>query len=273
LYPERWAAASGDRSSFLSEVLVQGAGAAIDVKVRFLHLLAEQKDGRNWQFAEERELRIEDVRPDMPRQQHFRFARREQREESTSRTQEEIRGVIEASLNRVDSGIYKLSLRVVNATEVSGSDPLSRDDASMRALVATHAILYATAGEFISLTNPPEQYGAAVAGCVNEGVWPVLAGEPGSSQWMLVSPIILGDYPQIAPESPGDLFDGTEIDEILTLRVLTLTDQEKAEMRSADPRLRELLERTESLTPEEMMKLHGALRNPHAFASGAGGDK
>ena len=34
---------------------------------------------------------------------------------------------------------------------------------------------------------------------------------------MLSAPIILYDYPQIAPESPGDLFDLTEIDELLTL--------------------------------------------------------
>ena len=77
---------------------------------------------------------------------------------------------------------------------------------------------------------------------------------------MLSSPIILYDYPQIAPESPGDLFDGTEIDEILTLRILTLTDEEKLEMREADDRARRILERTESLPAEHFMKLHGALR-------------
>jgi hydrogenase maturation protease len=77
---------------------------------------------------------------------------------------------------------------------------------------------------------------------------------------MLSSPIILYDYPQIAPESAGDLFDGTEIDEILTLRILTLTDEEKREMRGVDERARRLLERTETLPPEQMMKLHGAMR-------------
>ena len=77
---------------------------------------------------------------------------------------------------------------------------------------------------------------------------------------MLSSPIILEDYPRIAPESPGDLFDGGEIDQLLVLNILTLTDEEKAEMRDSDPRAREILERTEALSHEELMRLHGAIR-------------
>ncbi len=95
--------------------------------------------------------------------------------------------------------------------------------------------------------------------CTNTGVWPVLAGEPGQRDVMLASPIILYDYPEVAAESPGDLFDGAEIDEILTLRILTLTDEEKDEMRRADARTRQLLERTEALTPEHMRRLHGVM--------------
>jgi hydrogenase maturation protease len=78
---------------------------------------------------------------------------------------------------------------------------------------------------------------------------------------MFCSPIILYDYPQIAPESEGDFFDGTEMDEMLTLRVLTLTDAEKEEMRNDDPRARKILERTETLTPEAMLKAHGVIRS------------
>jgi hypothetical protein len=79
---------------------------------------------------------------------------------------------------------------------------------------------------------------------------------------MLSSPIILYDYPQIAPESPGNLFDSTEIDEILSLRILTLTDEEKREMAGASEQARALLERTESLSPADWGRLHGALRRP-----------
>jgi hypothetical protein len=88
----------------------------------------------------------------------------------------------------------------------------------------------------------------------------VLVGEIGERKMMLASPIILYDYPQIAPESPGDLFDGTEIDEILALRILTMTEEEKQEVRAGDERARRILERTESLPPEHFQKLHGALR-------------
>ncbi|HUC30940.1 MAG TPA: hypothetical protein VMR80_15190, partial [Candidatus Acidoferrum sp.] len=77
---------------------------------------------------------------------------------------------------------------------------------------------------------------------------------------MLASPIILYDYPQIAPESAGDLFDGTEIDEILSLRIMTLTDEEKREIRASDDRARQILERTENMPAEQFMKLHGTVR-------------
>jgi hydrogenase maturation protease len=89
----------------------------------------------------------------------------------------------------------------------------------------------------------------------------VLVGEEGERGVMLSSPIILYDYPQIAPESAGDLFDGTEIDEILTLRIMTLTEEEKREMRGADERARQILERTETLPLEQLMKMHGAMRS------------
>jgi hypothetical protein len=85
---------------------------------------------------------------------------------------------------------------------------------------------------------------------------------------MLAAPIILYDYPQIAPESAGDLFDGTEIDEILQLRILTMTDAEKLEIRNGDDRTRQILERTEMLPPEHFQKLHGALRGMKSPSEG-----
>ena len=96
----------------------------------------------------------------------------------------------------------------------------------------------------------------------------MLAGEEGRPDTILSAPIILYDYPQIAPESAGDLFDGTEIDEILALRILTLTDAEKLEVRNGDDRARRILERTEMLPPEHFQKLHGALRGLRAGPEG-----
>ena len=130
----------------------------------------------------------------------------------------------------------------------------------MRSLISAHVILGADGGEFISLLDPPEALREITAVCRNVGVFPVLVGEEGQRDTMLASPIILYDYPQIAPESAGDLFDGTEIDEILSLRILTMTDEEKLEMRQSDDRTRQLLESIETLPEEHLMKLHGVLR-------------
>jgi hydrogenase maturation protease len=96
------------------------------------------------------------------------------------------------------------------------------------------------------------------------GTWPVLVGDEQKAERniLLSSPIILYDYPKVAPESAGPLFDGTEIDEILTLRILTMTDQEKLEMRQVHQQARALLERTESLPADSLLKMHGTLRQP-----------
>ena len=107
-------------------------------------------------------------------------------------------------------------------------------------------------------TTPPR----VVASCSQHRCWPVLAGDPGGTDLVLGSPIILYDYPEIAAESAGALFDATEIDEILTLRVMTMTDDEKAEARATDPRAREIIDRCEAMTAESLEQLHGILRNP-----------
>jgi len=156
-------------------------------------------------------------------------------------------------------GAIRLRVRVENRTEPRV--PLrSRDDGLRYALIAAHLLIGVAGGSFLSLTDPPEWAAGEVAGCVNIGTWPVLAGPPECRDLMLSSPVILYDHPEVAPESAGDLFDATEIDEILTLRILTLTEQEKQEMIAADDRARLLLERTEALAREQLMNLHGAVR-------------
>jgi hypothetical protein len=110
------------------------------------------------------------------------------------------------------------------------------------------------------MTDPPEWAAADVADCVNVGTWPVLAGPDDCTDLVLSSPVILYDHPEIAAESAGDLFDATEIDEILTLRTLALTDSEKRQARSTDPRAAELLDRLDDLPPEMLERMHGAIR-------------
>jgi hypothetical protein len=164
------------------------------------------------------------------------------------------RAVVETAAEPVEDGLFRLTVLVRNETDFEGSD------ATRKSMLSTHTILTVRNGEFVSLIDPPAAYREAASGCHNVGTWPVLVGAEGERDTMLSSPIILYDYPQVAPESPGDLFDGAEIDEILTLRILTLSDEEKAEIRGGGARAREVLERSESLPPEQIMKLHGALR-------------
>jgi hydrogenase maturation protease len=238
---------------------------AIEVTVRFLHLVNEERAGQSSQTGIEREILVSNA----VSTQRFTFPGWQGSAEGALQRQERVDGVIEILSESIDDGIQRVTLRVTNATELPEWKELSRDQASLHALVSAQAILRVKGGEFVSLTDPQGASRQAADGCDHQGVWPVLAGELGTRDCMLVSPIILSDYPQVAPESPGDLFDGAEIDEILTLRILTMTDGEKEEMRQMDERTRRILERSENLSSSQLMQLHGTLRNPHAL----GGDR
>jgi hypothetical protein len=176
---------------------------------------------------------------------------------------ETLHGSIEWDAEVVDTGgkedrIVRLTVRVRNLTPCAVTEATKRETALMFSLVSAHTILGVEEGEFLSLLDPPPGLEALAAGCNNIGTWPVLVGD--QAETVLSSPIILYDHPQIAPESAGNLFDATEIDEILSLRILTLTEDEKREMRQSDQRAREILERTENMPEEQFMKLHGVLR-------------
>ena len=151
----------------------------------------------------------------------------------------------------------RVTLTLTNLTRWRGPD---REDALRSSFLSTHFVLRVDGAAFVSLTDPPSAFRDDAVACRNEGCWPVLVGEPGDRSTMLAAPIILPDYPRIAPESPGDLFDGGEIDELLMLNILGLTDEERQQLQSSDPRAREILERTMSLTPEQMIRLHGTIR-------------
>ena len=176
------------------------------------------------------------------------------------RTRREMNGRIRVAAHRLAEGTFRIEVRIENVTAIDEVASASRDLALTHSLVSAHIVLGIEHGDFVSLLDPPEALKSAAEDCHNQGVFPVLVGSPGQRDTVLASPIILYDYPQIAPESAGDLFDGTEIDEILSLRIMTMTDDEKHEMRESDERARQMLERTESLPAEQFMKLHGVLR-------------
>jgi hypothetical protein len=157
------------------------------------------------------------------------------------------------------SPLFRLRMRVENTDETTPPET-PREEALRRSLIATHALLAASGASFVSLLEPPGWAEAEARACENVHTFPVLAGEPGGRDLVLSSPILLYDHPRIAPESPGDLHDAAEVDEILSLRTLTLTDEEKREARATDPRSAAIVDRVDAMPPEVMSRLHGTFR-------------
>lgn len=261
VYPKDYSDAHPGSDSWVMHtecLIVSHAKPTFTTRIRFLQLLertSTDPDAPSWHEAIEREISVEGSGRrvmDLP-------ARTEMDGEITRR-REAILGEIEVKTDQIEDELWRIAIEMCNTTPLAGAD-MAWDEIMLRTCTATHAIVTVHDGEFVSLLDPPGQWRAAVEGCRQEGAWPVLVGDEGQRDTMLCSPIILYDYPQVAPESPGDFFDGTEIDEMLTLRILTMTDEEKREMSRVDERARQLLERTESLNEDELRRLHGAWRN------------
>jgi hypothetical protein len=157
-----------------------------------------------------------------------------------------------------DGDLVRLAVTVTNEHPYMAAD---KDEAVRRSLLGAHLLIEAHEAAFVSLLDPPPEAAPAAARCRQHRCWPVLAGPQGTADILLGAPIILYDHPQVAGESPGALFDSTEIDEILTLRVMTMTDDEKAEARATDPRAGAIVDRCDAMTAADMQHLHGARRD------------
>ncbi len=249
--------------------------AALKAPVRFVESLRLGEDVVHaWQEALEREVLLDAASlgdlAACPRQVEFGFGPEVDRESMRDaagaiaglieREQKRISGAIDLSARAVGDDLFRVTVRIANETLLAGAAAADRELALLHACVSTHTILATENGEFVSSLDPPDVLRDLAAGCQNIGTYPVLVGAQGESDTVLSSPIILYDYPEIAAESPGDLFDSTEIDEILTLRIMTLTDDEKRSMAALDDRGRALLERTEALARDQLMGLHGTIR-------------
>ncbi|MFF5842784.1 hypothetical protein ACFY74_15065 [Streptomyces massasporeus] len=177
------------------------------------------------------------------------------------RSREEIRAETTVTAERLCDDLCRIRVRTTN-TAPAPPPRTPRDEALRRALIATHTLIGGDGVEFVSLIDPPADLEALVRACRNEFTFPVLGGEAGDTGPVLLSaPIILPDHPQVAPESPGDLHDAAEIDEILTLRTMLLTDEEKREARATDPRAAAILDRVDTMPQEVFERLHGAVRS------------
>ena len=293
VYPRAYSEAGAEDDPWLmqTQCLVSGDGETkVEVRVRFLHV-TERKVGRRsgeiLEFVEELQIGVEHYLPwdeatereitvgqctlsellGRPGRAGIDISGGSRQEEITNPTGEVLGalvrswralcGEVEVDAEALREGIYRLTVKIINTTPWEGED---RENTLRQTFCSTHTTLEVEGGTFVSMTDPPEPLRELAEECENRKTWPVLVGEEGTQDMLLSSPIILSDYPEIAPESPGDMFDGGEIDQLLILNILTLTDEEKAEMRASDPRAREILERCESLSQEELMNLHGAIR-------------
>ena len=284
---------SADGAAMQTECIVRGdISTRIDITLRFLQIIertladAEQRPVSRlevgervylpWQEAKEREVVLQGCTLGAlleGRSVGFAFPESEETEpilDAAQRTlgtivrrQRALVGELECVGVRCGENAFTIRVLATNHTTAI-ADGHPREELLPHSLVSVHTVLTVVrgSGEFISLTDPPASLGDAAAACRNVRTWPVLVGEPGERDTMLSSPIIIADYPQIAPESAGDLFDGTEIDEILSLRIMTLTDAEQREMSQTDERARLLLERSQALAADQLMKMHGTMRPP-----------
>jgi hypothetical protein len=282
VYPRAHAqarAAGDDPWTMQTQCLVQGDSATeVDLGVRFLHIVWRQlldADGHevgellaggerhlSWEEAAERTVSQEPVALGElcgGRAVPISIAAGRELQElsgagAMARTWEPLEGSLHVEAELLSDDLYRLTARIENVTPWAGG---SREAALRRTFCSTHTVLRVRGGSFVSMTAPPPYLRDPAGDCQNRGTWPVLVGDAGQRDTLLSSPIILEDHPRIAPESPGDLFDGGEIDQLLILNILSLTDAEKAEVRCTDPRARELLDRCEALSPQELMRLHG----------------
>ncbi|WP_067473605.1 hypothetical protein [Nocardia amamiensis] len=285
LGPEGAAAAGlGEESALSAQCLIDaGENPQLTVAVRFLQLqhrqvmdaggapVAELSDGQrswlSWDEAVEQEIVLGPVAPaNIVRPLRIPGGTDTEQlpgaagaaEGALVRTRLPLAGELTLATD-CDDGYLRLTVVLRN----EGAPATDQRDAIARSLIGAHVILEITGGQFISLLDPPPAAAPAVGRCERRRCFPVLAGPPGDYSMLLISPIILYDHPEIAEQSEGALFDSTEIDEILTLRVLTMTDEEKARARATDPRAAEIIDRCEAMTPEAMRQLHGVLRDPH----------
>jgi hypothetical protein len=271
LYPRDYAEVQRPVESFrlLAECLVKAdCHLTLDVRTRFLQLIRRQEDAsKEWDEGIERSCELkgvllrdllrESLKHDFSFDQDYVTANIDKQSRPVPT---KISGRLILNAETLQPGLHRFSLEVINVTPTANPAAALRNEAILQAFVSAHCLLGIEGGDFISLLDTPEEFRDAAVACHNVGVFPVLVGPDSQKSMMFCSPIILYDYPQIAPESAGDFFDGTEMDEMLALRVLTLTDEEKQEMRGGDERALKILERTETLPEDFLMKVHGAIR-------------
>jgi hypothetical protein len=245
LMPQGYADASEARSFTSEMTLLPGDGAIpqddkLDVLVRFLQATEAAPI--------EREVALQAGLAQPHTETQFAFDR--------------LSGTVTLDVTPEENGVLLLTLAVRNTASMHPN--ADRNEALRSAFISAHALLSAHSAVFASLLDPPDIAKPVAARCTNERVFPVLTGEPAdatnqTARTVLVSPIILYDFPRIANASTTHTFDATEIDELLMLSVASLSEDEKHAARAAHPYVRQLVERADALDADTLATLHGEL--------------
>ncbi len=292
--PDVVARDSSERTTSRTEVVVEGRQAQLTVRVRCLQLQrrdVQRRDGAGfvaadrvetatashvaWDEAVEQETELRVLLAEDGRHRHpWRIPGGRDTEPLVDagvevgrlvRTREpvEVEVTVEVHRPHTPYGVAWVAVDVTNTTPPGGHEPgpgPARAEGLRRAAIAAHLLLGVEDGAFVSLLEPPRWAGAFVAACRNEGTFPVLTGNPGDTSTMLSSPIILYDHPQVAEQSESVFFDALEVDELLSLRTMTLSEEEKREVRGTDPRTAALLDQVDSMPADLWDRLHGTVR-------------
>jgi hypothetical protein len=243
VYPPAYAAGvagAHDRLE-ISGIAIPDEGCTIEAEVRFL-----VPDGAHAHSAAERRLQV----GPLPVGETVTVDVTEPFDVGT------VSGRVRLRVVHVADGLSRITLCVHNGTELAAV-PGGRAEALRSSMLSTHPVLRLSGGRFASPLERDGAVGAAVETCENVNTFPVLA-TPGDDV-LLGAAVVLPDHPQLAPESRGDLFDGTEIEEALLLHVLALSDGERDEIARHDPAVRAMIERAAAATPADIFALHGRL--------------
>jgi hypothetical protein len=275
---------SSERSWSRTEVVIDGRPPAVRLRVRFLQVQRRQVenavgDGVDrleagdtvyvpWDEAREHEVEVQVPLLGGGIDATFDIGGGEEAEELADGAGRLVRMcaplrvgvVVSATRPASPYPVTLVTVRIENRTPVPDVAPDDRPGWLRHALVACNTILEVEGASFVSLLDPPEWAKGFVGQCVNEGVFPVLAGPADQAGVVLSSPIILYDHPELAAQSESAFFDGLEIDELLSLRTMTLSEQERREARGTDPRVASLLREVDDMPPDLWERLHGTVR-------------
>jgi hypothetical protein len=235
----------------------------INVEVVFLHLT--KSDNNEWKTIERRlepgDFRLAALQKGK-RTISFRFEVPDAGD-NTSNEIMPINGELTIEAENIGENSYRAAISIDNATPIQNPLSASRDEALRQSFLATHIVLSALHGEFISAQGPPEKYRAAVEACGNSGLWQIMIDRENTS--ILFSPIIVHDYPKIHPRSKTDLFDSTEIQEALMLHLAVMSGEEKNRIAESDEKLRAMLNKAAEATPDDIIALHGGMYDDEQY--------